>query len=533
MKSFTFYSYKGGTGRSLATAQLAVILARAGKSVCALDFDIEAPGLHHKFGREAVPKVDKGLVDYIDDYVRSQGKIMEPIDSKLSKIHVGEKGHIYLFSAGNILGSDNKYWRTISERNWHEFMAFLHESLDAGSFFSRLENKIKGEFKPSPEYLLIDSRSGVNELAGICTRLLAEEVIFLTANHYEGFEGTRLILDSFEKAREKGEKAPIKSHLVLSRIPQYYFGSLKENEEENRFNWFSVEDLENVKSNALKIINFGLEKKFNAIYPFRSEPRIGVDEKLVIGFTGSAMSSPLSKDYIDFFKVLVPEIRLELDALLKDVTIFRPYLLVEKVGKIINPEDDEWNVAFRVETFLGTFSTFYEDTFRREEEHFYAKEKEKGAEENVAKETAKKKAERIASEVLFKAGKKAAQNFSVYLKDHWEKEKEKYKKTLSFKTKLDEWCKFDSTVGFGKFENITWGEAKEGEINLINNFLIYKRNKSDHNLCGFMKGYIASILNVIFSSESITITHDLDKDCGQYKDTDPKVCTFHFKVDAQ
>jgi MinD-like ATPase involved in chromosome partitioning or flagellar assembly len=43
----TFYSYKGGTGRSMILANVAWILASNGKRVLILDWDLEAPGLHH------------------------------------------------------------------------------------------------------------------------------------------------------------------------------------------------------------------------------------------------------------------------------------------------------------------------------------------------------------------------------------------------------------------------------------------------------------------------------------------------------
>ena len=47
MKTITFYSYKGGVGRTLALANIAKRLSEFGKKVCLIDFDLEAPGLHH------------------------------------------------------------------------------------------------------------------------------------------------------------------------------------------------------------------------------------------------------------------------------------------------------------------------------------------------------------------------------------------------------------------------------------------------------------------------------------------------------
>jgi len=45
----TFYSYKGGTGRSMALANVAWVLASNGRRVLVIDWDLEAPGLHRYF----------------------------------------------------------------------------------------------------------------------------------------------------------------------------------------------------------------------------------------------------------------------------------------------------------------------------------------------------------------------------------------------------------------------------------------------------------------------------------------------------
>ncbi len=45
----TFYSYKGGVGRTMALANVAALLARWGYKVLAVDWDLEAPGLEQFF----------------------------------------------------------------------------------------------------------------------------------------------------------------------------------------------------------------------------------------------------------------------------------------------------------------------------------------------------------------------------------------------------------------------------------------------------------------------------------------------------
>jgi len=56
----TFYSYKGGTGRSMALANVASLLAQRqvdGKDVLMVDWDLEAPGLHRFFRDRLGPQI--------------------------------------------------------------------------------------------------------------------------------------------------------------------------------------------------------------------------------------------------------------------------------------------------------------------------------------------------------------------------------------------------------------------------------------------------------------------------------------------
>jgi hypothetical protein len=72
----TFYSYKGGTGRTMALSNIAVLLARqrnATAPVLMIDWDLEAPGLHkffHPFLNSQLLRATPGLINLIDDYRR-------------------------------------------------------------------------------------------------------------------------------------------------------------------------------------------------------------------------------------------------------------------------------------------------------------------------------------------------------------------------------------------------------------------------------------------------------------------------------
>ena len=56
----TFYSYKGGVGRSILAANVAALLARSGKTLL-WDLDIEAPGLHRVSDLASTQSNERGL----------------------------------------------------------------------------------------------------------------------------------------------------------------------------------------------------------------------------------------------------------------------------------------------------------------------------------------------------------------------------------------------------------------------------------------------------------------------------------------
>src|ERR1700683_646139 len=70
----TFYSFKGGTGRTMALANVAWILAANGKRVLVADWDLESPGLHrffHPFLPEQEVRDASGVIDLIRTYAQA------------------------------------------------------------------------------------------------------------------------------------------------------------------------------------------------------------------------------------------------------------------------------------------------------------------------------------------------------------------------------------------------------------------------------------------------------------------------------
>src|ERR1700742_4250867 len=71
-KVVTFYSFKGGTGRTMALANVAWILASNGLKVLVVDWDLDSPGLHkyfHPFLDSKLVSATPGVIELINDYL--------------------------------------------------------------------------------------------------------------------------------------------------------------------------------------------------------------------------------------------------------------------------------------------------------------------------------------------------------------------------------------------------------------------------------------------------------------------------------
>ncbi|MFM2377090.1 MAG: hypothetical protein RLZZ165_2187 [Bacteroidota bacterium] len=216
MKTIAFYSYKGGVGRTLAVAHMAYWLGKQGKSVFLLDMDMEAPGLHYKIDKYTQPvSPEKGLVDYIGDYLleKRPATSLDPYVIPLTPRDV-DMPPLWFMPAGN--PSDSSYWSQLSQVNWKEF---LYGEAKMGSLlFLELKSQIQQQY--DPDFLLIDSRTGLTDLTGIGLELLADDAVVLGVNNRENLEGSRLVMERLRKR----EKPPFKEnktrlHFVLTRIP--------------------------------------------------------------------------------------------------------------------------------------------------------------------------------------------------------------------------------------------------------------------------------------------------------------------------
>src|SRR5580692_11373070 len=100
---YTFYSFKGGVGRTMALANVAALLAKWGYSILIVDWDLEAPGLE-RFFASLSPEIGNlrstkpGIVDLMQ--AQKNGKRLLWRDCLIDVNFSANTGRLSLLSAG-------------------------------------------------------------------------------------------------------------------------------------------------------------------------------------------------------------------------------------------------------------------------------------------------------------------------------------------------------------------------------------------------------------------------------------------------
>ncbi|HEX6471377.1 MAG TPA: FxSxx-COOH system tetratricopeptide repeat protein [Streptosporangiaceae bacterium] len=203
----TFYSYKGGTGRTMAVANIAWILAMNGKKVLAVDWDLESPGLH-KFFRpfldaDTVTSTD-GLIEMITSYSYAMLSAAGPAEHEalLSKYAIVEAHAVSLdfsFPVGGTLdlltaGRLNRDYSSLISMDWEHF----YRELGGGQFLDALAADMREQY----DYVLLDSRTGLSDVADICTIHLPDVLVDCFTLSEQSIEGAAAVAKQIDERFE-------------------------------------------------------------------------------------------------------------------------------------------------------------------------------------------------------------------------------------------------------------------------------------------------------------------------------------------
>jgi cellulose biosynthesis protein BcsQ/tetratricopeptide (TPR) repeat protein len=205
----TFYSYKGGTGRTMAMSNIAALLSRHGKKVLVVDFDLEAPGLWRYFSAFHDELQDqKGLIDLL--LTASSAAESYDVDWRnyITEVFL-QPGSLSLMTSGRL---EDEYPSKVLDFDWS---AFFRES-KGGEFIERMRTQWKQEY----DFTLIDSRTGITDTGGICTILLPDLIVPVFSSNLQSLEG---VVDVVTRAQERRrdlayDRPPASILPILSRF---------------------------------------------------------------------------------------------------------------------------------------------------------------------------------------------------------------------------------------------------------------------------------------------------------------------------
>lgn len=250
----TFYSYKGGVGRSMALVNVGEYLARQGVRVVLIDWDLEAPGLERYFPvrREDV-EARPGVIDLLIEYREAMAQppssaIPAPSTGPASPQgmreakgsdgdqHVGKqfgfhspREYLVDLSEGLGLPAGSLSLLPAGQRDGERFASYAArvQGFDWAGFYRDWEGEaylewFRKELRTEDNLVLVDSRTGVTEIGGVCVYQLADAVVMLCAANQSNLEGTERMAAAFDRDVVKELRGKRELHIlpVPARIPK-------------------------------------------------------------------------------------------------------------------------------------------------------------------------------------------------------------------------------------------------------------------------------------------------------------------------
>ena len=205
MKTLMFFSYKGGSGRTVAVANVAAALALLGKNVLVIDLDFEAPGLQHVFGASEHEGFDEKLG--IQHYLKGRIDLASVCEDVIVDLISDDR--IKCKPQGAIDG------QLLFLRASTDVVPVNAEDGRVNKLMVELRNGLAERYEL--DYIIIDSASGVRDAFGVAMDVSDEMLMFFrwTQQHIEG----TLRMSKFLKILQEFEQRSIPFRVVANATP--------------------------------------------------------------------------------------------------------------------------------------------------------------------------------------------------------------------------------------------------------------------------------------------------------------------------
>ena len=163
------HSFRGGTGKSNTTANVAALLAQEGKRVAVVDLDIQSPGIHVLFGFEQ----DETMRRSLNQYLWGECELKDAAHDVTGGLNGGLPGRVWLVPSSMRPG---------------DIARVMHEGYDVNRLNQGFRKLIEDL---SLDVLLLDTHPGINEETLLSIAMSNALAIVLRPDRQD-YEGTRV-----------------------------------------------------------------------------------------------------------------------------------------------------------------------------------------------------------------------------------------------------------------------------------------------------------------------------------------------------
>ena len=191
-KIVSIHSFRGGTGKSNTTANLAALLAMEGYRVGVVDTDIQSPGIHVLFGMD-----DSDMEHSLNDYLWGKCDINEAAHDVTGRLGADVKGQLFLIPSSIKPG---------------EIARILREGYDVGLLTDGFRDVVN---KMNLDYLMIDTHPGLNEET-LLSIAISNVLVILMRPDSQDYQGTAVTVDVARKLDVPNML------MVVNKVPQAF-----------------------------------------------------------------------------------------------------------------------------------------------------------------------------------------------------------------------------------------------------------------------------------------------------------------------
>ena len=189
----SIHSFRGGTGKSNSTSNLAANLAAMGARVAVIDTDIQSPGVHVLFGFDE--HVDNTLNDYLWGKLPIEQAAHDVTDRVRASIDVADGGALFLVPSSMKAG---------------DIARVLREGYDVGTLNDGFRDLARAL---QLDYLLIDTHPGLNEET-LLSITISDVLLLILRPDRQDFQGTAVTVDVARKL-----EVPT-LYLMVNKVPR-------------------------------------------------------------------------------------------------------------------------------------------------------------------------------------------------------------------------------------------------------------------------------------------------------------------------